>query len=427
MNAMKFTGKAFAVCFAACLAAAVFSSCGKKETKDPAPSEQSAGQTDAVETQAQPASQPASQAAAQPAANASPSAQIADDDMPFDLKPATEAEVLELLYFLPDPVATIDGEAIPRKKIIDDFIEQGIPVAIFKSIEEEKLRAALTSEIESLAKEAVMLKLAEEAGFKPSPEMVAKEMKEEFDESSEEEQEEIRELLKEQGLTLEEHMKQTSENPEIQKIAALRKYTHTTFLDKAKKEVADADVKKFYDEHVEELTKPAGLTVAHILIQPDEDEDDEEKADKDAKAKIDAIYDELLKNPSKFGELAREKSDCPSGKATEGKLPAFDKDGMMLDGSGAMDQTFTDAAFTIEKDGQITKPVKTRFGYHIIKRIEKSPEEVIPLDKVKDDITELLVKEKAQTELDKTLDEAIKKHVKFNEFAPAKPAADKAE
>ena len=91
-----------------------------------------------------------------------------------------------------------------------------------------------------------------------------------------------------------------------------------------------------------------------------------------------------------------------------------------------MDQTFAAAAFDIEKAGQITKPVKTRFGYHIIKLIEKTPEEVTPLDKVKDKITEYLAAEKAQNDLNKMLDDEIAKNVKINDFAPAKeaPAAE---
>ena len=90
-----------------------------------------------------------------------------------------------------------------------------------------------------------------------------------------------------------------------------------------------------------------------------------------------------------------------------------------------MDQTFTDAAFAIEKVGQITKPVKTQFGYHIIKLLEKAPEDVVPFEKVKDRITEFLAAEKAQSELDKTLEDAVKASVKFNDFAPAKSAEAK--
>ena len=401
MNIMKFTGKALAVCFAAGIAAVALSACGDKKTDEPA---------------AQPGDQTQAQAQAQQGM----------EMQDLDMKPATEAEILEVLAFLPDPVATVYGEPIARKEVIDELVSQEVPVEIYKSIGEARLRQAMSRQIENMVKDKVMLKQAEKAGFKPSAEFVAKEMKEEFDELPKEEQEEIEESLKARGLSLEDHMKQTSQDVEIQKAATLSKFVHTEFLDKAKKAISDDDVKKFYEEHIDDVTKPEGVTVAHILIQPDEDEEDADKADADAKAKIDAIYDELLKDPAQFGKLAQDKSDCPSGKASEGKLPSFDKDGMMLDGSGAMDQTFASAAFEIEKVGQITKPVKTRFGYHIIKLIEKVPEDITPLEKVKDKITEYLAAEKAQADLNKMLDDEIGKSVKVNDFAPAKeePAAE---
>jgi parvulin-like peptidyl-prolyl isomerase len=400
MNIVKFTGKAIAVCFAAGIAVAALSACGDKKTDEPA------AQSDNTAT-----------------AQTQPQGMEMQD---LDMKPATEAEILEVLSFLPDPVATVDGEPIARKEIVAEFVSQELPVELFKSIGEERLRQAMTKQIENMVKDKIMLKMAAKAGFKPSAEFVAKEMKEEFDELPKEEQEEIEAALKTRGLTIEEHMKQTSEDPEIQKAATLSKFVRSEFLDKAKKNVSDEDVKKFYEEHISDVTKPEGVTVAHILIQPDEEKDDAEAADKEAKEKIDAIYEELLKDPSQFGKLAQEKSDCPSGKASEGKLPSFDKDGNMLDGSGAMIQEFADAAFGIEKPGQITKPVKTKFGYHIIKLIEKVPEEVTPLEKVKDRITEYLAAEKAQEALTKTLDDEIAKSAKINDFAPAKeaPAAE---
>ena len=417
MNAMKFTGKALALVFAAGIAAAALSACGDKKTEEPAQTTETAVQT--TETTVQTTTgQPGTEA------------QVTEEDFEtMDMTPATEAEVLEILSFLPDPVATIDGEPMPRKEIIDEIVSQEIPAVILKDIGEARLRQAMNRQIADMAKDKAMLKLAEKAGFKPSAEFIIKEMKEEFEELPDDEKEEIEEALKARGLTLEEHMKKTSEDVEIQKAAAMSKYVHTEFLDKAKKEVSDDDVKKFYEEHIEDVTKPAGVTVAHILIQPDEDAEDADKADAEAKAKIDAIYEELLKDPAQFDKLAQEKSDCPSGKRDNGKLPAFDKDGYMLDGSGAMIQEFTDAAFAIEKDGQITKPVKTQFGYHIIRRIEKTPEGVIPLEKVKDRIVEHLVEKKAQEDLDKAIDEALEKaNIKYNDFAPAKakeaPAAE---
>ena len=394
MNIMKFTGKAAAICFAAGIAAAALSACGDKKTEEPA---------------AQPGEQTQTQAA---------------EMQDLDMKPASEAEILEVLAFLPDPVATVYDEPIARKEIIDELVSQEVPLEIYKSIGEERLRQAMNKQIEDMVKDKIMLKQAEKAGFKPSAEFVAKEMKEEFAELPKEEQEEIEETLKENGLTLEEHMKQTSENPEIQMKAALSKFVHTEYLDKAKKNVSDDDIKKLYEEHIDGFKKLEGVTVAHILIQLDEEKEasDADAADKEAKAKIDAIYDELLKDPASFDKLAQEKSDCPSGKRDNGKLPAFDKDGMLLDGNGAMDQTFASAAFEIEKPGQITKPVKTQFGYHIIKLIEKTPEEVTPIEKVKDKLTEYLAAEKAQADLNKMLDDEIAKNAKINDFAPAKEA-----
>ena len=387
MNIMKFTGKTIAVCFAACIAAAALSACGDKKTDD------ADEQVDAQGMEMQ----------------------------DLEMKPASEAEVLEVLAFLPDPVATVYGEPIARKEITDELVSQGIPLEIYKRIGEERLRQEMNTHIERTVKHRVVLRLAEKAGFKPSPEFVINEMKEEFEGLPKEVQEEFEADLKEQGLSLEDDMKQFAQNVEVQEAAALRKYIHTTFLDKAKKEVSDADVKKEYEDHIAELTTPEGISVAHILIQSDNDEDDA-----DAKAEIDAIYEELLKDPSQFGKLAQEKSDCPSGKADEGKLPAFDRTGMRLDGSGAMIKDFVDAAFSIEKPGQITKPVKTAYGYHIIKLLEKIPEEVTPLEKIKDNITEYLAAEKAQNELNKVLDDEIAKNVKINDFAPAKkaPAAE---
>ncbi len=67
-----------------------------------------------------------------------------------------------------------------------------------------------------------------------------------------------------------------------------------------------------------------------------------------------------LDKGEKFGEVAKQVSLCPSGKKG-GDLGSFTR--------GKMVKEFEKAAFTLEK-GQVSAPVKTQFGYHIIKRIE---------------------------------------------------------
>ena len=107
MNVMKFTGKAVALCFAAGIAAAALSACGDKKAEEPAQS--------GTENQPQVQTQ-------------------AMDMQDLDMKPATEAEILEVLAFLPDPVATVYGEPIARKEIVDELVSQEVPLEIYKQI-----------------------------------------------------------------------------------------------------------------------------------------------------------------------------------------------------------------------------------------------------------------------------------------------------
>lgn len=93
---------------------------------------------------------------------------------------------------------------------------------------------------------------------------------------------------------------------------------------------------------------------AHILVQVPEGGDEVA-----AKAKADSIYNEIVAGKN-FEILAQEVSDCPSGKRG-GDLDWFAR--------GRMVPEFEDAVFSM-KNGEVSEPVKTRFGWHIIKRID---------------------------------------------------------
>jgi peptidyl-prolyl cis-trans isomerase C len=84
---------------------------------------------------------------------------------------------------------------------------------------------------------------------------------------------------------------------------------------------------------------------AHILV----------KTEKEAQAAV-----ERLQKGEKFANVAKEISLCPSGKRG-GDLGTF--------GRGKMVREFEQAAFTLQK-GQISPIVKTKFGYHVIRRLE---------------------------------------------------------
>ncbi|MDE5869342.1 MAG: peptidylprolyl isomerase, partial [Muribaculaceae bacterium] len=97
------------------------------------------------------------------------------------------------------------------------------------------------------------------------------------------------------------------------------------------------------------------VLASHILIMTQGD------ADKEAKAKLlaDSLYNVVSANPVEFADVARRFSEDPGSARTGGKLDWF--------GRGRMVHEFDSVAFAIP-DGSISKPFKTRFGYHIIYR-----------------------------------------------------------
>ncbi|MDO5301275.1 MAG: peptidylprolyl isomerase [Tissierellia bacterium] len=125
--------------------------------------------------------------------------------------------------------------------------------------------------------------------------------------------------------------------------------------------VTEEEALKYYDEHREQFQEPATVRAAHILV------DEEEKAKE--------IHQEL-QNGGDFGALAREHSTCPS-KAQGGDLGDFPR--------GAMVAEFDEAAWNL-KDGELSAPVKTQFGYHIIKRLDSKEATERSFDEARDDI-----------------------------------------
>ncbi len=99
------------------------------------------------------------------------------------------------------------------------------------------------------------------------------------------------------------------------------------------------------------------VEVAHILARAKDGNFDA------AKAKIDSIYSELQKPDQSFEQMVGVVSDDDITNTRGGYLGIF--------GIGRYERSFEDAAFAIEKDGAISKPVRTSIGWHIIKRISK--------------------------------------------------------
>ena len=161
---------------------------------------------------------------------------------------------------------------------------------------------------------------------------------------------------------------------------------------------SEQEIEKYYNEHKSEFLKPATVKARHILIMvaPDEKPEDITAAlDKAKKIK------KKLDKGADFAKLAAEYSDDPGSKDKGGNLGFFAKTWMV--------PAFSNAAFALKK-GEISEPVKTRFGYHIIKVEDKKDSEQQDLKSVKAIIQPKLINIKVNTAINKDFERLKKKY-----------------
>jgi peptidyl-prolyl cis-trans isomerase C len=171
--------------------------------------------------------------------------------------------------------------------------------------------------------------------------------------------------------------------------------------------LTDAAEHKVYDEAVKQMGQEMEVHARHILIRA---APGDEKASKEAEDKIKAIIVRLKKGED-FEKVAKETTEDPSGKTNGGDLGYFSKEQMVPE--------FSDTAFKLDK-GQISEPVKTQFGWHVIKVEDKRVKPMPKFEDVKPQI-EQYVTRKAQAELVTSL-RASAKIEKMYTVAPADQA-----
>jgi peptidyl-prolyl cis-trans isomerase C len=157
--------------------------------------------------------------------------------------------------------------------------------------------------------------------------------------------------------------------------------------DEIKSAVTEAAMRGVYDEAVKGMnTNEEEVRARHILIRVTDPKD--EKASKEAENKIKALI-ERLKKGEDFAALANEFTEDPSGKQNGGDLDYFTKDQMVPE--------FSAVAFQLEK-GQISEPVRTQFGWHVLKVEDKRIRQPPQYEQVKDQLRNIVMR-KAQAEL----------------------------
>lgn len=147
--------------------------------------------------------------------------------------------------------------------------------------------------------------------------------------------------------------------------------------------VNEEEAKIYYQTHLNEFIEvPEQVRAKHILFRLPQNatEDDKKKVIEKANNVI-----KLLKDGADFGEMAKIYSDDPGTKSKGGDLGFF--------GKGRMVKPFEDAVFSM-KVGEISNPVQTNFGIHIIKLEERKEAKYKPFETVKEQVIKKATEEK---------------------------------
>jgi len=160
----------------------------------------------------------------------------------------------------------------------------------------------------------------------------------------------------------------------------------TVLAQESKGAVTEPALRKIYDDATKTMGGQQEVHARHILFRVNDPND--KAASKAAEDKVKNTI-ERIKKGEDFGTLAKALTEDPSGKQDGGDLGFFTRDQMVPE--------FSEVAFGLEK-GQVSGPVKTQFGWHVLKVEDKRMREPPPFDQVRGEI-EQFASRKAQVDL----------------------------
>lgn len=294
-------------------------------------------------------------------------------------------------------VATVNGHKVTTKEY-DAALEQakkqyaarfGVD---FASDQGKQMLAGLEKSIlQQLTERELLLQEAEKRGLKAtSPEIDAKlaEIKKQFPDDAA-----FQKTLKDYGID------EAGLKDQVTKGVVIEKLQKETTKDL---KVTDQQVADFYAKNKAQYTHGEEVSASHILIKFDEGAKDKAKDDARALAKIKELQAKL-KAGADFAELAKANSEDPGSKESAGSLGFF--------GRGRMVPEFEKTAFSL-KEGEVSAPVRTNFGYHLIKRGEKRPARTEALAEVAPQIREQIIGQERGAAFQKIV-EALKQDAKI--------------
>jgi len=261
------------------------------------------------------------------------------------------------------PVATVDGSEISAKAFNDEIqrvVSSGMPPAMANRFKENLIDKLIERRLleGALKKEGIQVSAQEQAAK-------LAEVQAEFARAAQQSGVTLDDLVKQLGITQKELEESIEQSIAIEKM----------LIKRGMAEPAEEDVKRYYDENPAQFNQPEAVHARHILIKVEPGATDETW--KEAKKEADKVAKQARAKNANFVELARQHSHGPT-KETGGDLGFVPR--------GTTVEDFEGPLFDLEP-GQVSDPVRTPFGWHIIKVEAKRPEGTVPYEEVKDQLS----------------------------------------
>jgi peptidyl-prolyl cis-trans isomerase C len=287
---------------------------------------------------------------------------------------------------LPDVVATVDGQEIKKEELeqalATELARQGIPPdqlpanqkaqgykMILNDLITEKLVSKRAASMEA-KEEDVNTQFDQLKGRFPKQEDFEAQLAK-SGQTAEKIREDIRAYLKQQAWVKE----QIKDAPKA----------------------TDADAEEFYTKNPDQFKKPEQVRASHILLSVAADAPEATVQEKQKAAQAIAAR---VKAGEAFDKLASELSEDPSAKQNAGDLNFFTKEQMVPE--------FSTAAFGMKK-GEISEPVKSQFGFHVIQVTDRKDAETMTLEAVKPQLLAFLNQKMQSTQVEKLIKEVREK------------------
>lgn len=180
------------------------------------------------------------------------------------------------------------------------------------------------------------------------------------------------------------NLSETTIKSQVKQGMAIQELINKEIVGKVK--VSHEEMKTYYNTHPDFFKQPEQVRASHILIKVDLQAGKPQKAE--AHKKLEKVQQRLQKGED-FAALAKEVSQCPSS-SRGGDLGYFRR--------GQMVKPFEDVAFALRL-GEASNIVETKFGYHLIKVVDKKPETAIVYQDIKDRLEQFLKQKQVQKEV----------------------------